>query len=194
MIRKSALKQWQPELMQGRSSGNLSSLTEGLGMGMAANGGLSSQAARDQRLKMRRLHEEGFLEKERLSNIGSFRLNQYNRPSTEVEDFKSPYLNDVAGYNQDTGVTVYDQTRSDKKEFNTNSLAYNSLGNFVFDCLFFFFLPLSSFFLLSFFFPISFFYFVVSYLYLLFLFFFPFINCFYFNSTFILCNFFNLGI
>jgi hypothetical protein len=128
MIRKSALKQWQPELMQGRSSGNFSSLTEGLGMGMAASGGLSSQAARGQRLTMRRLNEEGFLEKERLNNIGSFRLNQYNRPSTEVEDFKSPYLNDVAGYNQDTGVTVYDQQRSDKKEFNTNSLAYNSIN------------------------------------------------------------------
>ena len=128
MIRKSALKQWQPELMQGRSSGNFSSLTEGLGMGMAANGGLSSQAARFQSLTMRRLNEEGFLEKERLNNIGSFRLNQYNRPSTEVKDFKSPYLNDVAGYNQDTGVTVYDQQRSDKKEFNTNSLAYNSIN------------------------------------------------------------------
>lgn len=128
MIRKSALKQWQPELMQGRSSGNFSSLTEGLGMGMAANGGLSSQEARFQSLTMRRLNEEGFLEKERLNNIGSFRLNQYNRPSTEVKDFKSPYLNDVAGYNQDTGVTVYDQQRSDKKEFNTNSLAYNSIN------------------------------------------------------------------
>jgi len=127
MTRKSAFKQ----LVSNPVNGGYSFTTDrdiymqtGLGGGEAGK----SQAYRDAKLARLRQDPE-YLAKERLAKIGSYRLNQYNRPSTEDTESVSQYMRDVAGYNQDTGVTVYNQQRSDKPEFNVSGLGYNSLAS-----------------------------------------------------------------
>jgi len=126
MNRKSAFKQ----LINNPSNGGYSFTTAadtymqtGLGGGEAGK----SQAYRDAKLARLRQDPE-YVAKERLAKIGSFRLNQYNRPSTEDTESTSQYMRDIAGYNQDTGVTVYNQQRSDNPEFNVSGLAYNNLA------------------------------------------------------------------
>ncbi len=124
MIRKSGLKQVvnNPADMY---------MQTGLGGGTAGN----SQEFRDARLARLR-QDPNYVAQERLNNIGSYRLNQYKQPSNEVDNFVSPYMRDVAGYNQESGVSVFDVNRNSTPEYNDNGLGYdtyagkqNVLGN-----------------------------------------------------------------